>query len=244
MTRVGERHLFSIEWEIKYQYKNGWITAYFSFWANNFLIGEGNAQLKYVVSWIKTYLEVRSLTNNEYWKIPIDFSNISKEEIEDRFQACYTAEFPERYKDFYIQCKRLMIDEYHSQLWKHKYRDNTYRQNEVYFERKYQRDIEKSILLGNSFKDDYALSNWIKGTFEIGCLVEPALDGIAVFIVHEITNKQDRIIWWHFELFDDNGNVIQTCPVKEAILPFGYFYKVLNKFIETASNEILYFPQS
>ncbi|MDR2409282.1 MAG: hypothetical protein LBE13_14370, partial [Bacteroidales bacterium] len=231
----GERYLFSIEWEIKHQYKNGWITAYFSFWANNRQIGEGYVELKSVVFWIETYLKIRSTANNEYWKIPIDFSGISKEEIYDRFQACYTAEFPERYKGFYIQCKKLMIDAYRSPLMKQKYVPNSHSQNEEYFERKYQRDIEKSILLGDSFEEDYALCNWIQGTFEIGSLVEPALDGTAVFIVHEITNKQDRIIWRHFELFDDNSNVIQTFPIEEAILPLGYFYKVLNEFIETVA---------
>jgi hypothetical protein len=235
MTRVGERHLFSIEWEIKYQYENGWITAYFSLWANNRQIVEGYVQLKDVAFWIKRYLEVSFTTNSEYWKIPIDFSDISKEEIYERFQACYTAEFPEKYKDFYIQCKKLMIEAYHSPLRKHGYVSDSYPQNEEYFEREYQRAIEKSILLGDSFEEDYALCNWIRGTFGIGSLVEPASDGTAVFIVHEIKNKQDRIIWWRFELLDDNGNVIQTFPVEEAILPLGYFYKILNEFVETVA---------
>jgi hypothetical protein len=233
MTRVGERHIFSIEWEIMYQYENGWITAYFSLWANNRQLVEGYVQLKDVVYWIKTYLEVSSTTNNEYWKIPIDFSDISKEEIYERFQACYTAEFPEKHRDFYIQCKRLMIDEYHSSL--RNTSADTDRQNEGYAEMVYRQNIEKSILLGDSFEEDYALCNWIRGTFGIGSLVVPASDGSAVFIVHEIKNKQDRIIWWRFELLDDNGNVIQTFPIEEAILPLGYFYKVLNEFVKTVA---------
>jgi hypothetical protein len=223
MTIIGQKNMFAIEWNVTKQCSYGesvgtdWSVRY---WANSQQIGE--TSLHSAIGWPKQYF----LKYRKHWRLPIDFSDISKEDIFYQLSPYFTREFPEKYHDFYIRCKKLMLEEYHSK-------------NVVYSKsaqkRIYSKDaFEKSIFLGDTLTDDNTLMAWIYDKFGIGYLLgDDDIQKRNIYIVHDIAKNQERLIWKYFDF-----SIIQEFPVHEAVLSMDYFDKVLMEFVETASQSI------
>ncbi len=92
---------------------------------------------------------------------------------------------------------------------------------------------------GNPFAEDFSLFNWISGSFNI---TDDITENISKYYyllrVQDIALNQERLVWKAFPDCDDEGNVVRDFPVEEAVLPVGYYEKVVRKFVEVASDEM------
>jgi hypothetical protein len=227
MTITGQKDMFAIEWNTTGECSYGgsvgtnWLVD-LRYWANSQQIGAAETSLHSAIGWSKQYF----LKYRKHWRLPIDFSDISKEDVFYQLSPYFTGEFPEKYHDFYICCKKLMLEEYHSK--KVVYSKGA--QKRIYSKEAF----EKSIFLGDTLTDDNTLMAWICDKFGIGYLLgDDDIQKRNIYIVHDIAKNQERLIWKHFDF-----SLIREFPVYEVVLPMDYFDKILMEFVGVASQSI------
>ena len=224
MALVGQKSIFAIEWYINSHCEN-WFDANMRFWANGKEIGAWSEDEPIQDS---VWRAQRNVQRGIYQHtLPIDYSNFSKEDVFwSIFECSHHATFPEKYHDIYREWKARFAAEFEERA------DHRY---EV-FHRKL---IEVLMAEGNPFAEDFSLFNWISGSFNI---TDDITENISKYYyllrVQDIAFNQERLVWKAFDQVDDDGNVEYEYPVEEAVLPVGYFEKVVRKFVEVASDEM------
>ena len=223
MSLVGDKKVFAIEWYIHNHHDHeGCFYANIRFWGNEKAIGIWNVfePMHFTVSRAKDCLCVDSYPN-----IPsLDFSGITKE---DAYKSIRDSNdlgivYQDKYRDFYKQCKEMMLKEY-----------DTLSGIAFTEERR-----QQSIFLGDNFEEDLALSTWIYRFVITDDFTETFLQDLNMICVKNTTKNQERLIWKYHDMLDDEGNIEHEFPIEEAVLPVGYFRKVLEKFVEVASKEM------
>ncbi len=230
MTMVGHKDIFAIEWSHYSVTDDGLLCGDISYIANNQPIESEGGIINWAVNGVKGYLSGYGLNDDgAYRNIPVDFSDVPKEEVYYRIwfssygddPDVYTI-CPNQYREFYAQCKKLMITAYHAGKM-------------PFCSRK---EMEASIAMGDDFSEDYLLGGWIHGKFEISNITGDALDNYHIYLVRDIAKNQERLIWRHYSDYNEETDSYHHFPIFEAILPIGYFAKVQAKFVEVASEEI------